>query len=80
MATCPRCKGPLEDGHICTGLSRRIAWWIRAASVSIVAGGVGGGALFHFLGRLISVDGFEAAGMVIGSLALFAVMKSLRAD
>ena len=72
MATCPRCLGPLSDGHKCRPI------WIkrvgRQASASFL-----GGVFGAFLSMLIWPSTPPVLGFVIGGLVGFLLSEALTA-
>jgi hypothetical protein len=71
MATCPRCLGPLSDGHRCRPI------WIKRAlrqTIAVLAGGLLGG-LIQFL---LDPKYLPAMGFVIGGLFAFALSEGMK--
>lgn len=72
MATCPRCLGPLADGHRCRPI------WIKRLRRRILASLFGGG-LGAFVQYLLEPKQPPVMGFVIGGLLLFALSEALNA-
>ena len=75
MATCPRCKGHLTDGHRCPRRTGRLA-------IEIFASALGGGiaawlllAAFDPRGQATDMD---AATFLIGALVAVGINRALR--
>ena len=71
MATCPRCLGPLSEGHRCKPVW--IKRLIRQALAVIVGASLGG--LVQFL---IDPKNVPAIGFVIGGLFAFALSEGMK--
>ncbi len=71
MATCPRCLGPLSEGHRCRPI------WIkrlkRQLSFTLV-----GGLLGAFVHALIATDHLPVMGFVLGGLLGFVFNEAIR--
>ncbi len=71
MATCPRCLGPLSEGHRCKPI------WVKRLirqSIAILTGGLLGGVV-QFLLDPVHVP---AIGVVIGGLLAFALSEGMK--
>ena len=67
MATCPKCMGPLTEGHRCPhGIVRRVTDAVSTVGVGAVAG-----ALFSFL-----MADSPAPALILAAAALGAVLSS----
>jgi hypothetical protein len=71
MATCPRCLGPLSEGHKCRPI------WIKRLIRQIIAVLIGGflGSLVQFL---LDLEHVPAMGFVIGGLLAFALSEGMK--
>jgi len=71
MATCPRCLGPLSEGHHCRPI------WIKRLRRQVVASILGGvfGSLFQLL---IEPSTLPVLGFVIGGLLFFGISEAMR--
>lgn len=71
MATCPRCLGPLSDGHRCRPI------WIKRLRRQVTATILGG--LFgSFIQILLAPQHVPVIGFVIGGLLFFGANEALR--
>ncbi len=73
MATCPRCLGPLSEGHRCRPI------WIKRFRRQVVAtllGGLFGG----FVHLLVVPDHVPVMGFVIGGLLFFGLNEAIRPE
>jgi hypothetical protein len=71
MATCPRCLGPLSEGHRCRPI------WIKRLRRQVIAGLIGG--LFgSFVQILLEPRNPPVLGFVIGALVFFGVSEAMR--
>lgn len=71
MATCPRCLGPLSEGHRCRPV------WIRRLirqAIAILLGAMLGG----FVQILLDPAHVPAMGFVIGGLFAFALSEGMK--
>jgi hypothetical protein len=71
MATCPRCLGPLSDGHKCRPI------WIkrlRRQVLAVILGGLFGG----FVQLLLDPHYIPVLGFVIGGLLFFGISEAMR--
>ena len=71
MATCPRCLGPLSDGHHCRPI------WIkrlRRQATAVVLGGLFG----SFVQGLIEPQQPVVMGFVIGGLVFFGLSEAMK--
>lgn len=73
MATCPRCLGPLSEGHKCRPV------WVRrlrrqAAAILL------GGAFGSFVHILLEPSHLPAMGFVIGGLLSFGLNEAIRPE
>lgn len=75
MATCPRCKGHLTDGHRCPRRTSLVA-------LEIVASGIGGGiaallllAVFDPRGQVTDLD---SVTFIVGALGAIGINRALR--
>lgn len=73
MATCPRCLGPLSEGHRCRPV------WIRRLRRQAGATLLGGlfGAFVHLLIEPMQVP---IMGLVIGGLLFFGLNEAIRPE
>ena len=78
MATCPYCGGYLGEGHLCRGLGVRLWWWTWSLAVSLAVGGLIGSTIFRMLGAMVDAPALDAAGWVVGPIALFMLIRSVR--
>lgn len=73
MATCPRCLGPLSEGHRCRPI------WVkrlrRQAASSIITGLLGG-----FVQFLVAPEHLPVMGTVIGGLLGFGLNEAIRPE
>ena len=75
MATCPRCKGHLTDGHRCP---KRRAWVVAEIIACGFAGGLAGLLLlaaFDPHGQAADMDG---TAMVVGAVVAIAIDRIIR--
>lgn len=72
MATCPRCLGPLSDGHRCRPI------WIKRLRRQVLAS-LFGGALGSFVQFLLEPKQPPVMGFVIGGLVMFALSEAFNA-
>ena len=79
MATCPRCREFLDDGHVCTGLAARRAKQLFVFTVTAVVGLVVGGVLFGLLGEAMAIRELDVVGMVAGPIAAVILVRAMRA-
>ena len=71
MATCPRCLGPLSDGHKCKPI------WIKRLRHQVTASILGG--LFgSFVQLLLEPTQPPVIGFVIGGLFFFGLSEAMR--
>ena len=71
MATCPRCLGPLSDGHKCKPI------WVKRLIRQMTASVVGG--LFGaFVQLLLEPHSLPVLGFVIGGLLFFGFGEAMR--
>ena len=77
MATCPRCKGHLTDGHRCPARTRP-----GLVALEIAASGIGGGiaawlllALFDPRGQVTDLD---SVTFTVGALVAVGINRALR--
>ena len=78
MATCPKCYEYLSDRHRCRPQPGRL---MRAGVSLLVAAIVGGGAgalALGTMGAFIGVTGFEAVGLVAGTISAVIVQRFTR--
>ena len=71
MATCPRCLGPLSEGHRCKPI------WVKRLirqSIAILIGGM----LGSFVQVLLDPVHVPAMGFVIGGLLAFALSEGMK--
>jgi hypothetical protein len=71
MATCPRCLGPLSEGHKCRPI------WIRRLirqTLAVIFGGLFG----SFVQILIEPAHVPAIGFVIGGLFAFGLSEAMK--
>ena len=71
MATCPRCLGPLSEGHKCKPI------WVRRLirqSIAIVIGALFG----SFVQILLDPEHVPAMGLVIGGLLAFLLSEGMK--
>jgi hypothetical protein len=78
MATCPRCKAFLDEDHVCKRQVSRAVWWASSVALATLTGAIVGYMSFAFAGRVLNVPGLEAVGLVVGPLAAFVLIRSLR--
>jgi hypothetical protein len=78
MATCPRCKGFLDEDHVCPAQWGRTLRWGASLTVGLIIGAIAGGTVFSVVGSVLHVPGFEAFGVVAGTLTVFVIMRSIR--
>ena len=75
MATCPKCLGPLSEGHKCRPI------WIkrlrRQATASLLGGALGGG-----IQMMTATDPimYPVMGIVIGGLLGFGMSEAIRPE
>jgi hypothetical protein len=63
MATCPRCLGPLSEGHHCRPIWVRR--FIRQALATLIGGGLGAAIqLFTTTDRLVPIMGIVVGGLL----------------
>jgi len=71
MATCPRCLGPLSEGHRCKPI------WVKRLirqSIAVLTGGLLGGVVQF----LLDPEKVPAIGVVIGGLLAFALSEGMK--
>lgn len=73
MATCPRCLGPLSDGHRCRPV------WVKRLRRQAWATFVGG-ALGAFVHILVVPEHLPVMGFVIGGLLAFGLNEAIRPE
>lgn len=73
MATCPRCLGPLSEGHRCRPV------WIKRLRRQMGATLVGG-ALGAFVHVLLVPEQLPVMGFVIGGLLAFGLNEAIRPE
>ncbi len=74
MATCPRCLGPLSEGHRCRPLWRKRLWRRTAAALL-------GGAIGAFVqGATMETAALPVMGFVIGGLFFFGLWEAMSAE
>lgn len=71
MATCPRCLGPLSDGHHCRPI------WIKRLRRQVLASLLGG-VFGSFVQILIEPRNLPVVGFVIGGLLFFGIAEAMR--
>ena len=76
MATCPRCKGPLTDGHRCPKRHSLVALELAA---SAIAGGLVGWLLLFAFDPFVEIAAdMDVMSIVIGAIAGVAINRFLR--
>ena len=71
MATCPRCLGPLSEGHHCRPI------WIKRLRRQVIASFLGG--IFgSFVQLLIAPEHPPIIGFVIGGLVFFGLSEAMK--
>ena len=75
MATCPRCKGHLTDGHRCP---RRRAWVVAEIIACGFAGGLAGLLLLAAFDPHGQAADMDATAMVIGAVVAIAIDRIIR--
>jgi hypothetical protein len=78
MATCPRCKEFLNENHVCPAQWPRMLRWASSLGLGMIAGGIVGFAVASLVGRMLRLQGLEAIGVVVGTLTVFVLMRSIR--
>ena len=73
MATCPRCLGPLSEGHHCRPV------WIRRVLRQVIAVLLGAG-LGGAIQLMTSTVEYPVLGIVIGGLLFFGLFEAIRPD
>ena len=71
MATCPRCLGPLSEGHHCRPI------WIKRLRRQVTASLLGG-VFGSFVQLLIEPGNLPIVGFVIGGLLFFGIVEAMR--
>jgi hypothetical protein len=71
MATCPRCLGPLSEGHHCRPI------WIKRLRGQVTASLLGG-VFGSFIQMLIEPRNLPIVGFVIGGLLFFGIQEAMR--
>jgi hypothetical protein len=74
MATCPRCLGPLSEGHKCRPVWRRK--FLRRSIAALVGGSIG--AVIQYAALASAEPPF--LGFVIGGLLSFGLWEAMRAE
>lgn len=73
MATCPRCLGPLSEGHRCRPV------WVRRLRRQVGATLIGG--LFgSFVHLLLEPSHVPVMGFVLGGLLFFGINEGVRPE
>lgn len=74
MATCPRCLGPLSEGHRCRPI------WVKRFRRQVLAALLGGlfGAFVHIL--VAPQHDVPVMGFVIGGLLFFGLNEAVRPE
>jgi hypothetical protein len=78
MATCPHCKEFLGDGHVCSGRLGRWFSWFSSLALSVIIGAILGAVFFGLLGSILNIPGFELVGVLVGPIAAFVIMRSVK--
>lgn len=73
MATCPKCYGPLSEGHKCRPV------WIRRLRRQVVVTFIGG-LLGGFVHILVAPAHVPVMGFVIGGLLFFGLNEAVRPE
>ena len=76
MATCPRCKGHLTDGHRCPSRTGRLAIEIVAAAL---AGGIAAWLLLALFDPRGQATDMDVATFLIGACVGVGINRALRA-
>ncbi len=72
MATCPRCLGPLSEGHKCRPI------WVKRLRRQVIASFIGG-VIGSFIQSVLWPEHPPVLGFVLGGLVGFAVSEALTA-
>jgi hypothetical protein len=75
MATCPRCKGPLTDGHRCPKRRSLVALELTA---SALAGGLASWLLLVAFDPFQQIADMDVISIVAGALAGIAINRFIR--
>jgi hypothetical protein len=76
MATCPRCKGHLTDGHRCPRRRGLVALEITACAL---AGGIASLFILAAFDQFQQATDLDAIAFVVGALAAVGINRMLRA-
>lgn len=75
MATCPRCKGPLTDGHRCP---KRRSLMALELTASALAGGLAGWLLLAAFDPRGQITDMDVISFVAGAVAGVAINRFIR--
>jgi hypothetical protein len=78
MATCPRCREFLDEGHVCTGLAAQRAKQVVVFGVTALVGLLVGGVLFGLVGEAMAIRELEVVGMVAGPIVAVILVRAIR--
>lgn len=71
MATCPRCLGPLQEGHRCRPI------WVKRLRRQVIASAIGA-LLGAFVQILVEPRYPPVLGVIIGALIFLALSEAFR--
>lgn len=75
MATCPRCKGPLTDGHRCP--NRRV-WVALEIAASAIGGGLAGWLLLAAFDPRGQITDMDTVTIVVGAAVAVGINRLVR--
>lgn len=78
MATCPKCYEYLGDRHVCRGQTGRAVRTGLGFLGAVLIGGTVGAMALGVVGSMIGMPGFEALGLVAGSVGAVIVQRFTR--
>lgn len=74
MATCQRCKGYLDDGHVCAGRFAALRAWVADIALGVVVGGGLGALVAGALGAATFGAELDFLGFLFGAAAMVAFL------